>query len=325
MVNSLYKRVSRKRNCLICGKPDWCSFTPDETISFCARITCGADRVSKTGWGVYYHDGSPQLLRPFPSPIPVSPSYQRSQTPIWVKDFAYRNLIGLAPASNSDDIISGPKGSPSRKILDVENYGSLPQTRVSERTALAQIIADMVRGRFPRFAEKRKHAMEGIPGFWIGKGAKPQIWLDNDYAFPMMLVPFRDANGFIQACQIRFMGRSSKKHRRYVWLSTPELTGGTSCGTPLHFAGYNSASTKPLLVTEGALKGRYGKTVCSRRGCSRERRRGMLARTSYLRSPLPYHATRVRRRQDRQPPCRPRGREPSLSPAPGSGKVPLWP
>jgi hypothetical protein len=158
MTNLRYKRVSRKRNCLICGKPDWCSFTPDETISFCARITCGADRVSKTGWGVYYHDGSPQLLRPFPSPIPFS--YVRNkrkstnaQTPIWIKDFVYRKLIELAPASNSDDIISGPKGLNRRKILDLKNYGSLPQS-VSERTALAQIIADMVHGRFPDLAKK---------------------------------------------------------------------------------------------------------------------------------------------------------------------------
>jgi hypothetical protein len=170
-----------------------------------------------------------------------------------LRDFAYRNLIGLAPAACSDEIIGGPKGLAQRKILNFENYGSLPQTRAA-RSDLAGQIADMVRTGFPRFAEKRNHPIEGIPGFWLGKHSGPQLWLDRDYASPMMLIPFRDANGFIQACQIRFMGRSTKKNRRYVWLSTPELTGGSSCGTPLHFASYDPASARPLLVTEGALK-----------------------------------------------------------------------
>jgi len=70
----------------------------------------------------------------------------------------------------------------------------------------------------------------------------------------MMLIPFRDPTGLIQACQIRFMAASDGKHSRYVWLSTPEAGGGI-CGTPLHFAGCKSDDlTRPLLVTEGALK-----------------------------------------------------------------------
>ncbi|MEP7037999.1 MAG: hypothetical protein ABI891_06620 [Acidobacteriota bacterium] len=57
MVDSRYKRVSRRHPCLICGKPDWCSRTSDESVSFCARITDGADRLSrKERWGVFYHD-----------------------------------------------------------------------------------------------------------------------------------------------------------------------------------------------------------------------------------------------------------------------------
>ncbi|MBA4184532.1 MAG: hypothetical protein H0X49_11055, partial [Acidobacteria bacterium] len=57
MGDSRYKRVSRSRPCLICGKPDWCSRAVDESVSFCARITDGADRLSKKErWGVFYHD-----------------------------------------------------------------------------------------------------------------------------------------------------------------------------------------------------------------------------------------------------------------------------
>jgi hypothetical protein len=72
----------------------------------------------------------------------------------------------------------------------------------------------------------------------------------------MMLIPYREAGGLIQGCQIRFMSGTSKKHPRYVWLSSPEKPNGGGCGTPLHFARYDlDCLNKPLLVTEGALKG----------------------------------------------------------------------
>ncbi|HMS43001.1 MAG TPA: hypothetical protein PKE69_22420, partial [Pyrinomonadaceae bacterium] len=70
-MNSQYKRVSRQRICLICGKPDWCSYTPDSRISFCARIITNADRVSRTGWGVFYHEKL--LFADAPLPFPSKP------------------------------------------------------------------------------------------------------------------------------------------------------------------------------------------------------------------------------------------------------------
>ena len=70
----------------------------------------------------------------------------------------------------------------------------------------------------------------------------------------MMLIPYRNAEGFIQACQIRFMCRTIKGVR-YVWLSTPKKSGGLSSGTPLHFASRKAVSPdKPIIITEGALK-----------------------------------------------------------------------
>ena len=58
----------------------------------------------------------------------------------------------------------------------------------------------------------------------------------------MLLIPFQDADGLIQACQIRFMGSPAKKQPRYIWFSTPDKQNGGGCGTPLHFARYNKAS-----------------------------------------------------------------------------------
>lgn len=252
-VNSIYKRVSRHRTCLICGKPDWCSFTQDSRISFCARIITNADRVSRTGWGVFYHEKSlfgDKLLR-FPS---YPPPKKAALAPIEVRDFVYRKLIALSPATGSDDIINGLKGLRSRKILDFENYGSLPQKQ-NERRKIAQIIRNSICRRFPDYVRTQKSGPHGLPGFWFNKKDQIQIWQEMDFDCPMLLIPYRDEAGRIQACQIRFMGRLKNNGLRYLWFSTPEKTGGVSSGSPLHFAGYNEGNSDiPFLITEGALK-----------------------------------------------------------------------
>jgi len=254
MVSSNYKRVSRKRLCRICGKPDWCSYTPDEKTSFCARIIKSAARVSRTGWGVFYHEKS--LFDKAPLPFPAKPPPQKTElAPIEIRDFAYRKLIELAPATNSTEIIEGPKGLRSRKILDFENYGSLPRTQ-SERRDLAKEIRRLINREFPDYVRQRKSGINGLPGFWLDKGGKIQLWLEKDYSCPMMIIPYRAAAGFVQACQIRFMcRRQMSAGSRYVWLSTPDKSEGLSCGSPIHFASYNKFSPrKPILITEGALK-----------------------------------------------------------------------
>jgi hypothetical protein len=255
MATSNYKRVSQKRVCCVCGKPDWCSYTPDEKISFCARITTGADRVSRTGWGVFYHE---KLLFPIePLPFPRRPPAKKAEiAPPEIRDFAYRRLIELAPASRSKEIIDGEKGLRARKILDFESYGSLPQAE-AERRELAKIIRNSVNRQFPDYVRKRKSAIAGLPGFWIDKSGKVRLWTEKDYACPLMLIPYRNENGLVQACQIRFMCRaiSGESNFRYVWLSTPEKSNGIGCGSPLHFTKpKGTTSKKPFLITEGALK-----------------------------------------------------------------------
>ena len=253
-MNSQYKRVSRHRTCLICGKPDWCSYTPDAKISFCARIINNADRVSRTGWGVFYH--VKPLFADVPLPCPSKPPPKKAElAPIEIRDFVYRKLIALSPASESDEIINGPKGLRARKILDFENYGSLPQTR-AEREFIAKQIRVSINRNFPDFVRKQKSSVTGLPGFWLDKTGRIQLWSEKDYSCPMILIPYRAPSGLIQACQIRFMSRASAaiKGVRYVWLSVADKNGGTSCGSPLHYASYNFQKNKPILVTEGALK-----------------------------------------------------------------------
>lgn len=255
MASQNYKRVNRKRLCRICGKPDWCSFTPDEKTSFCARVVEGADRVSRTGWGVFYHEKSLFPVEPFAFPRRPPPK-KAELAPLEIRDFAYRKLIELAPAINSKEIIDGPKGLRARKILDFENYGALPQTQ-TERREIAKQIRQFINSKFPDFVRRQKSSVVGLPGFWLDDGGKIQLWSEKDYACPMMLIPYRDPEGLIQACQIRFMNsaKATENAPRYVWLSTPEKSDGIGCGSPIHFTNRKGVSSdKPILITEGALK-----------------------------------------------------------------------
>lgn len=258
MASSVYRRVSRKRACRICGKTDWCSYTPDEKISFCAREIVNSDRVSRTGWGVFYHEKTlfPNHVEPPFAPYRDKPQPKPTLAPIEIRDFVYRKIIALAPATNSDEIINDEKGLRARKILDFENYGALPRKQ-SDRRELAKIIRGAINREFPDYVRKQKSAMAGLPGFWLDECGRIQLWTEKDYPCPLMLIPYRDENGFVQACQIRFMCRSlaADDAPRYVWLSTPEKSGGASCGSPLHFARREfDFSGKPFLITEGALK-----------------------------------------------------------------------
>lgn len=251
-MNFQYKRVNRRRTCLICGKPDWCSYTPDAKISFCARVVQNADRISRTGWGVFYHEKA--LFDKAPLHAPSEPPPKKGElAPIEIRDFAYRKLIEFAPAHNSKEIIDGPKGLRARKIIDFENYGSLPQ-KISERTAIARKIRNLINQTFPDFIRQKKSNITSVPGFWLDKNGNSRIWLNKDYSCPLMLIPYRNEKGLIEACQIRFM-ENLRTRIRYVWLSVPGKSNGLSCGSPLHFAGFNiPISGKTVLITEGALK-----------------------------------------------------------------------
>ena len=194
-MNAQYKRVSRHRTCLICGKPDWCSYTPDAKVSFCARIITNADRVSRTGWGVFYHEKSlsARSILPFPAKPPPK---KTELAPIEIRDFVYRKLIALSPATRFSEIIDGPKGLRSRKILNFKDFGSLPPTYI-ERRELARLIRKSINREFPDFVRKFKTSLAGIPGFWIDASGKAQIWSEKDYLYPLMLIPYQNAEGLI--------------------------------------------------------------------------------------------------------------------------------
>ncbi len=261
MGDSRYQRVSRKRPCLICGKPDWCSRTANDSISFCARVTAGADRLSrKERWGVFYHDRS-LLDNPFWKKHEPRQFYQKQTeeiqpAPLEIRDFIYASLLRLSPASKYECLTIGEKGLRERGLENFSDYGALPCS-ASERKDLAFQLRLLLNQNFPSFVRENSRGLAHIPGFWINDSGEACLWSEKDFQRPMLLIPYRNPWGKIQSCQIRFSGSINRGQKRYLWLSLPSMQSAGS-GTPIHYANWKdfgaACSNRPVLITEGALK-----------------------------------------------------------------------
>src|SRR5216683_3391501 len=73
----------------------------------------------------------------------------------------------------------------------------------------------------------------------------------------MLVIPYKDDRGRIQACQLRLhKGDIPEGEKRYRWLASPLERRGCSSGTPIHFT-FKPATLpkrKTVVITEGALK-----------------------------------------------------------------------
>lgn len=88
--------------------------------------------------------------------------------------------------------------------------------------------------------------LNGVPGFYrAGKSWQLNV---RGQGF---LIPCRDAQGRIVACQIRLDAGSP----RYVWFSSRGLPCGASSGAPIHFVKPDlTKQTRRAIITEGPLK-----------------------------------------------------------------------
>ncbi len=246
-----YQRVSRKSPCRICGKPDWCSTTVDNNISFCARSWTNADRLSRNGWGIYYYNIDRRHCSKYA--ISAKPTFRAIQSPIVPVDLRnkiYQKLIQLSPLSECNDSSDGDQWTRVR-IRELSRYGLFPKATIERQRLVRSLIESFVKddATVPTF--------EGVPGFWRGLNGGLRLGSDFDSVDDMLLIPFYDPNGFIQACQIRIMRRSPNTSGKYLWLSSIRQRDGCGPGTPLHHEGavdYKGKTNRTVLVTEGALK-----------------------------------------------------------------------
>ena len=107
--------------------------------------------------------------------------------------------------------------------------------------SLAEIDASQYRTHFPGKAPEGL-VPEGVPGFYhVG-----DTWLTSGP--PGLLIPVRDREGRIAACQVR---PDEGSRGKYLWLSSSGKPGGASSGAPCHYA---KTSGTQLWITEGPLK-----------------------------------------------------------------------
>ena len=88
--------------------------------------------------------------------------------------------------------------------------------------------------------------LEGVPGFYRNNGE----W-NVKLKAPGILIPVSGIDGRIAGIQIRL--DKPVNGRKYIWVSSNDMEGGTSSGSPVHFMGDPAA--KQVYVTDGSLKG----------------------------------------------------------------------
>lgn len=266
-----FTRATRRKPCPICGAKKYCQVTRDERLAHCMKESVGAVKRAKDGGYVHVLIEEPipfnatrpstivttdeQHRRPASKPTPIAP--------LEIRHAAYHKLIALSPASHypRELVNATPDGLLARGLLpqDVHRFGALPP-RVRERDELAREIDRFIEERFPAYRERHEQrGVIGVPGFWLKDHTQVKLGKDYNYKRPALVIPYRDEQCLIQACQLRFAGARGGYH----WLSTADDCRdrepfGTSSGSPIHWTAppVETVSCKdlPILVTEGALK-----------------------------------------------------------------------
>ena len=166
------------------------------------RISAGSRGLSRNGGNIHVHTEipfitiQPRIQSPMSQSIPLAS--------LEIRDAVFRELIKLSPASNyREELVIGRSGLLSRGLLEqhTTSYGALPPTN-QQRAILAGILNDYVRASFPEHAESHSGAgIVGVPGFWQDRSGVVHIWKPRNYLMPRLVIPYKDANGLIQACQ----------------------------------------------------------------------------------------------------------------------------
>src|SRR6185503_8694439 len=117
MISVGFERVSKKRPCWICGKPNYCGFSRDEGTSICMRISAGSRGLSRNGGNIHVHPEipfitiQPTLKRPINQPTPPAP--------LELRDAVFHELTRIARASNYiEGPVTGPGGLLSRGLTE---------------------------------------------------------------------------------------------------------------------------------------------------------------------------------------------------------------
>ncbi len=213
------------------------------------RVSEGARKINGQGGAIFIHEG-----RCEEAPIDAREVMKIAQSPIApieARDFVYGRLIELSPAAlYRGMLINSETGLLAREFDErhFSSYGALPaEWRLRER-----IARQLQRDADEYF--QCAGSLRGVPGFWEDRRGA-HLWKERDYLAPSLLVPVRDDEGRIQACQMRLLF-IAKKGLRYLWLSSSNLPLGCGSGSPLHFKFRLADLPRDarIVIVEGVLK-----------------------------------------------------------------------
>ena len=221
------------------------------------RESSGSRGVSRNGGHIHVHTEIPFVTTHHPVTLSKT---QSPLAPLGIRAAVFQELIRISPAANyTDELVTGPGGLFSRGLLKTHalEYGALPPTK-EQRATLAALLSNFVRTRFASYARLHSHAeLAGIPGFWQEPSGAVHIWKARNYLMPILVIPYRNETGLIQACQMRLhQDDLAPDEKRYRWLASPSERRGTGSGTPIHFTflPQTLAAGATIVITEGALK-----------------------------------------------------------------------
>lgn len=220
------------------------------------RVSTGSRGPSRNGGNIHVHTEIPFVT----THQPLSKTQSPSVAPLEIRAAVFQELVRISPAANyTEELVTGPGGLLSRGLLNAHAlaYGALPPTK-EQRATLAALLTNFVRTHFTSYARLHSDAeLIGIPGFWQEPSGEFHIWKARNYLMPILVIPYRDGNGLIEACQMRLHQTDlAPDEKRYRWLASPAERRGTGSGTPIHFtfALRTVPASATVVITEGALK-----------------------------------------------------------------------
>jgi hypothetical protein len=160
--STVFCRVTKRRPCLICGKPDWYVYVRDGSLSVCMRVADGARKINRHGGAIHLHLGGRQSLFPISRALyPHASEPQSPIAPIEVRDHIYSNLIHLSPATRYHGaLISGAKGLLERGLGGdrFDRYGGLPPSWEERESLCRRLLREINEGHHTT------DSPHGVPG-----------------------------------------------------------------------------------------------------------------------------------------------------------------
>lgn len=231
---SSWREVRRDRNCPICGKSHWCSYSTDGNYVVCRRIG-GKDaiyRIDRSGVGYWLYCINREMDTEEP---PLIEKTQVEKVGQGLLNEVYSALLVLCPLTDHHAKNLQNRGLKSSEI-ERRAYGTLT---IYDRIQIANKLVD-------RFGDD---TCRKVPGIIIKQGSYKNYW--SLAGSPGLLIPVRDIQKRIIALKIRL--DDSDERGKYRSFSSTAYNG-PGPGAQIHVPLFDGNIGETVRVTEGELK-----------------------------------------------------------------------